>query len=84
MTKKVQYTKTTGDGLPARDDALTENSSLYLIEEQNITEGNFLIFQDTKPVPTVEQTVGTLETAADSLSEQMAQVLLALVQGGLM
>lgn len=31
----------------SRDLIIGENSNLYLIEEQNITEGNFLIFSDT-------------------------------------
>jgi len=32
-----------------RDSILIAHSNLILIEEQNITEGNFLIFTDTPP-----------------------------------
>lgn len=34
-----------------REDISTKNKELFLIEEQNITEGNFLIFSDVQPQP---------------------------------
>lgn len=52
---------------------LSNNPSFYIQEEQNITEGNFLILTDA---PTVDVRVQELE-------EQNAQMLLALVEGGL-
>lgn len=33
-----------------RDKIIAANSAKYLIEEQNIKEGNFLIFTDVKPI----------------------------------
>lgn len=33
-----------------REDTLNANSGNYLIEEQNISEGNFLIFTTVKPL----------------------------------
>lgn len=47
MIKKFQYNTQT-----ERETILVENANISLIEEQNITEGNFLIFIDTPlPVP---------------------------------
>ena len=47
MTKlKVQYNDT-----EERERILREYAHLILIEEQNITEGNFLIFSDSIPEP---------------------------------
>ncbi|WP_315074365.1 hypothetical protein [uncultured Clostridium sp.] len=34
-----------------REDILTKNKELFWIEEQNITEGNFLIFSEVQPQP---------------------------------
>ena len=45
MRKVVEYSN-----LQERQNIIAENSHLILIEEQNITEGNFLIFSD-KPIP---------------------------------
>lgn len=45
MQKKIQYT----DEL-SRKAVVDANSDLILIEEQNITDGNFLIFSDVKPI----------------------------------
>lgn len=33
-----------------RQSIIVKNSDKYIIEEQNITEGNFLIFTDVKPI----------------------------------
>lgn len=52
---KVQY-KTPEE----REQILANNIGLYLIEEQNITEGNFLIFSD-KPNEPIEVVVATKE-----------------------
>ena len=45
MIKKIQYTD-----LVSRKTILDANTDKYLVEEQNITEGNFLIFTDAKPL----------------------------------
>lgn len=45
MNYKFQYT--TND---ERATILNNNKDKILIEEQNITEGNFLIFSDVKPI----------------------------------
>lgn len=42
---KYEYTDQTTD----RQNILDSHKDLILIEEQNITEGNFLIFTDIKP-----------------------------------
>jgi hypothetical protein len=42
---KVQYNTDTD-----RQNVLDANKDKFLIEEQNITEGNFLIFTDEKPI----------------------------------
>lgn len=44
MVKKVQY-----KDLTEKQAVISSNKSLTLIEEQNISEGNFLIFTDEKP-----------------------------------
>lgn len=45
---KIQYT----DG-QSRANIISSNANLFLIEEQNISEGNFLIFSDTLPEPPI-------------------------------
>lgn len=45
MITKIQYITATD-----RANVLTSNSGKFLTEEQNITEGNFLIFTDIQPV----------------------------------
>lgn len=45
MTYKFQYQNDTD-----RTTILNNNKEKILIEEQNITEGNFLIFSDVKPL----------------------------------
>lgn len=45
MNKTIQY-----DSLDERNIIIDENKNLLLIEEKNITEGNFLIFSDIKPL----------------------------------
>ncbi len=45
MVNKIQYTDVID-----RQSKIDANVDKTLIEEQNITEGNFLIFSDVKPV----------------------------------
>ncbi|EHB65277.1 hypothetical protein [Paenibacillus lactis] len=60
MKVKKQYTT-----LEERESLIQENSDLFLIEEHNITEGNFLVFADEYPeLPGPEPT----------LSEQVAEL----------
>lgn len=46
MLFKIQY-----ETALERDGIVAQNSDKYLLEEQNITEGNFLIFSD---IPTTD------------------------------
>ena len=69
MILKIQYTDQA-----SRQAVLDANADKFLIEEANITEGNFLTFTDVKP----------METQVSELQAQNAQMLLALVTGGLM
>lgn len=58
-----------------REDILLTNQALTLIEEQNITEGNFLVFAETEneiPViihqpPTTEERISALEETTNFL-----------------
>ncbi|PKM95818.1 MAG: hypothetical protein CVU84_03185 [Firmicutes bacterium HGW-Firmicutes-1] len=45
MNYKIQY-----NTQEERNVIVNKNLSLFLIEEQNITEGNFLVFSDLKPL----------------------------------
>lgn len=61
MISKYQYSNDT-----ERTTILNSHKDKILIEEQNITEGNFLIFSDTK----------TLENQLQDLNNSVNQVLL--------
>lgn len=47
---------------------IKENSSKYLVEYQNITEGNFLIFSDQKP-QTLEDINNNLLTVMNAIAD---------------
>ncbi|MBC2579683.1 hypothetical protein [Clostridium sp. DJ247] len=49
MIKKVQYTDQED-----RTIKIEENKNMFFVGEQNITEGNFLLFSDTPPQPPTE------------------------------
>lgn len=49
LKKTIQYFS-----IEERENIILENSHLVLIEERNITEGNFLVFSDTLPEKEVE------------------------------
>lgn len=53
MNTKIQYTDLTD-----RQTIMDANKDKTLIEEQNIKEGNFLIFSDIKPI---ENQIGDLQ-----------------------
>lgn len=66
MIIKVQYQDQT-----ERQTIIDANSDKYLIEEQNITEGNFLIFSDT---PRLEDEVQQLKQDNLILMDAIAQM----------
>lgn len=55
-----------------REDLLLKNNDLILVEEQNITEGNFLVFSDVE----VEKPINLEEMQAKTLLN--TEVLLAM------
>lgn len=67
MIYKYQYEKDN-----ERQELLNSNEDKFLIEEQNIMEGNFLIFSDTKPVSPPE-TIIILKSEYENLQQQLLQ-----------
>ena len=63
MVKKIQYTDSA-----SRELVITNNPGFYLVEEQNITEGDFLILSDeiTK-LQQLEQNQSLMQTALDDI-----------------
>ncbi len=63
MIKKIEYTD-----LASREATLTNNPGFNIIEEQNITEGNFLMLSDeiTK-LQQLEQNQSLMQAALDEL-----------------
>lgn len=57
-----------------RQGIILSNSDKFLIEEQNITEGNFLIFTDVKPIEQelmeLQQKIKLLEAQNNANSER--------------
>lgn len=64
MLYKRQYT--TAD---ERTNFITSNASLILVEEQNLIEGNFLIFSD-EPLPPSAVYITVSEESQNILAEQ--------------
>lgn len=66
MLHKFQY-----DSETERNIIIASNSDKWLVEEQNIVEGNFLIFTDVKPslseIEEIKQRVDLTEEAIDFL-----------------
>jgi hypothetical protein len=63
MIKKLQYIT-----IAERTAILSENSSMFLIEEQNITEGNFLILSDEQPlIQKITEDLSLVKAALDDL-----------------
>jgi len=67
MINKYQYTTQI-----ERENILNSNLQLFLIEEQNIKEGNFLIFTDIEPI---ETTVSKLNQQVNDLNLAMAALI---------
>lgn len=76
MEYKYQY-KTQEE----RSALMLEHNNLILVEEQNLIEGNFLMFADTKrPTPIVyvsipEETILNLENRVSATEIGLAQIL---------
>lgn len=64
MKNKVEYTNQAG-----KQKVLDLNKGKYLVEEQNLTEGNFLIFSD---VPSLEDYVIQLASEIKLLRDVLA------------
>lgn len=73
MLYKYQYA-TSGE----RASLIENNADKYLVEQQEITEGNFLIFSDIKPVEIIHEATKMVENA-DLIALQQAQ--LDIMQG---
>lgn len=63
-----------------REEIINNNSSLYLIEEQNIIDGNFLIFSDSplddrKNVVLPEEEYNDISNRISDLELAMAAIL---------
>jgi hypothetical protein len=78
LITKIQYTTE-----EERQSIMNSNSGLILVETQNLFEGNFLVFSDTPPEEKIVYT-NVPQVEFDSLQQQNAQIILALVEGGLM
>ncbi|WP_353853162.1 hypothetical protein [Dehalobacter restrictus] len=55
-----------------RQSLLTQNSGLYLIEEKNIKDGNFLIFSD---VQRIEDRLASIEDTQDLILLKLEGVI---------
>jgi len=78
MLTKIQYKSET-----ERAEILRQNSDKFLVEEQNITEGNFLIFSDTLPAFQIMTTVPLEEFEKLKQNQELMQVALdELILGG--
>lgn len=68
-----------------RQKLILDNQSLYLLEEQNIKDGNFLVFSDTLPEPKVIY-MNVPENELTSLKQQVEtsqQAIDFLLMGGM-
>ena len=75
MLKKFQYTTD-----EEKQTVLQENSTLILVEEQNISEGNYLIFaeslEDIRVVPTpIEDRLTNIEDTQDLILLKLEGVI---------
>ena len=78
MLTKIQYSD-----INERLTVINANPTLILVEEDNITEGNFLVFSDVELTPEIIYTT-VPKTEIQLLQNMQSQVVLALVTGGLM
>lgn len=79
MTYSFQYQNDTD-----KQNIVNENSNKFLIEVKNLFTGNFLIFSDVQPQVQTQIITEPLDlTRITNLENENAQMLLALVTGGL-
>lgn len=74
MITKYQY-----DSVQEREQILEENKNLYLIEEQNIHEGDFLIFSDVEPVfdiPNPDEDIIEIKSRIELMQKVLDELLL--------
>jgi hypothetical protein len=64
-----------------RERILEDNASKILIEEQNIAEGNFLIFSDA-PIEKEVEFVNIPQSEIDSIKQSIAELSLLIAQMG--
>lgn len=81
MKQKFQYISQA-----ERDSLIRQNANLFMVEEQNISEGNFLIFSDVPSEKTVvytnvpEKDFAELQTENTTLKQQLEQTNKDLVE----
>lgn len=80
MKYEFKYTKE-----EERQKIIEDNKDKYLIEEQNIIEGNFLIFSDEKPLPPVipPETVTISKKEYEDLQNQLLLSVNNSTEGGI-
>ena len=62
-----------------RQDIINQNLDLFLIEERNITEGNFLVFSDTLPEREIVY-INVPKDEIDNIKQAIAE--LTIILGG--
>lgn len=69
-----------------RQALIEKNKTLFLIEEQNITEGNFLVFCDTQPVQQQVQVIVKEDDLEELKQKQtlMQKAIDDLILGGVL
>ncbi len=70
MIKKIQYT--TSD---ERQTIIDQNKELFLIEEQNISDGNFLIFDESRPIQYQLRTIEEITMQSAINTEYVASLI---------
>lgn len=63
-----------------KEQILKNHRHLVLIEEQNITEGNFLIFSDEPPLPSIEQQVNEFKRKMEESNLVQLEVLATIFE----
>lgn len=70
MIKKIQY-----HNEEDRAQVLSDNQGMILIEEQNITEGNFLLFSN-EPLPIPEERIVVPKARLEELEQTVSMLLM--------
>jgi hypothetical protein len=75
---KIQY-----HSQQERENIINEHSSLILVEEQNISEGNFLIFSDSPPEQIVENVYTNVpQSEIEAMKQSIAELTLLIATLG--